>query len=76
MIFAREAPIKTYVKGVSVNGVPLSLPVIRHNQFATGGEIAFVMSGRAEPWGQSDLDDSPRKADWQPADQGRLRTEL
>lgn len=50
-IVAPGAPVKPYIKSLTVNGVRVDVPIIRHEDIIDGGEIIFEMSARVEEWG-------------------------
>ncbi|KIJ44801.1 glycoside hydrolase family 92 protein [Sphaerobolus stellatus SS14] len=51
VIRAPGASTKPYVKSLTVNGKPISEPILTHDQIANGGEIVFSMSDVPEEWG-------------------------
>jgi putative alpha-1,2-mannosidase len=50
-ILAPGARTKPYVKSVTVNGIPLNEPVLRHEMIRDGAVIRFEMSEVEERWG-------------------------
>ena len=63
-IIAPGAQTKPYVKSLTINGIAVTWPIIRHDQIADGGSVVFEMSDRLEAWGngllQEDvMNDSP-----------------
>ena len=42
-----------YVQSASLNGAPLDIPVITHEQIVSGGELVFEMGDAASTWGSS-----------------------
>lgn len=46
---------KTYVAGLTVNGVPLEQPVIQHDMIKNGGTVAFEMSESPSAWASGTL---------------------
>ena len=50
-ITALGARTKPYIKSLTIDGVPVDSPVIRHAQIAHGAEIVFEMSAGIEAWG-------------------------
>ena len=51
IIRAPGAPTKPYVKGLSVDGRPVSVPILRHGQIVHATTIEFDMSEVPTPWG-------------------------
>lgn len=50
IISAPGAPTKPYVKGLSVDGKPISVPILRHGQIVHATKIEFEMSEVPTPW--------------------------
>jgi len=50
-IIAPGAQTKPYVKSLTINGVPVPWPVIRHDQIVNGGNVVFEMSDKVQAWG-------------------------
>ncbi|KAG6887028.1 hypothetical protein C0995_002298 [Termitomyces sp. Mi166 len=50
-ILAAGAPVKPYIKSLTVNGRKVDVPIIRHDDIMDGGEIVFEMSEWVEKWG-------------------------
>ena len=54
--FTVEAPLvsatNVYVQSVTLDGKPLTTPVIHHSDFKAGGSLAFVMGPEPSTWGQ------------------------
>lgn len=46
---------KPYIASVTIDGVPLSVPVIRHEQIKDGAEVVFEMSATPASWGSETL---------------------
>ncbi|EKM58752.1 glycoside hydrolase family 92 protein [Phanerochaete carnosa HHB-10118-sp] len=51
---------KPYVTAVTIDGVPLSAPIIRHEQIANGADIEFEMSATPASWGSETLKNTTR----------------
>lgn len=51
LISAPNAPTKPYVKGVKVDGVAISRPVLTHGQIVGARSIEFEMSAVVQEWG-------------------------
>ncbi|GJE97274.1 glycoside hydrolase family 92 protein [Phanerochaete sordida] len=47
---------KPYVAGVTVDGVALESPIIRHEQIVRGADVAFSMSASPQAWASETLD--------------------
>jgi predicted alpha-1,2-mannosidase len=47
------APDNNYVQSVTLNGAPLTTPMLHHSDFKAGGSLAFTMGPAASTWGQS-----------------------
>jgi predicted alpha-1,2-mannosidase len=54
--FTIEAPLASaqnvYVQSVTLNGQPLTTPVMHHKDFKAGGSLTFVMGAEPSSWGQ------------------------
>ncbi|KDQ52009.1 glycoside hydrolase family 92 protein [Jaapia argillacea MUCL 33604] len=50
VITAAGTQSKPYVKSVTLNGMSLTKPIIKHEDIAHGGELVFEMSGEPEEW--------------------------
>jgi predicted alpha-1,2-mannosidase len=54
--FTVEAPqvsaANVYVQSVSLNGKPMTTPIIHHTDFKAGGSLSFVMGPVPSTWGQ------------------------
>jgi predicted alpha-1,2-mannosidase len=46
------SPENTYVAGVTLNGAPLTTPIIHHSDLKAGGTLVFQMSPTPTTWGQ------------------------
>ncbi|OCH93281.1 glycoside hydrolase family 92 protein [Obba rivulosa] len=55
VITSSGAPQKPYIKSLTVNGSPVSVPIIGHEQIASGGEIVFEMSSDPQEWASATL---------------------
>ncbi|KAI0693475.1 glycoside hydrolase family 92 protein [Cytidiella melzeri] len=55
VIASKGAGTKPYVASLKVNGSSADIPLIRHDQIASGGEIDFVMSDKPTPWASETL---------------------
>ncbi|KAJ3492674.1 hypothetical protein NLJ89_g11184 [Agrocybe chaxingu] len=53
-ITAIGARTKPYVKSLTIDGVPVNEPIIKHSQIADGAEVIFEMSEMAEVWGNDE----------------------
>jgi len=55
--FTIEAPLASganvYVQSVTLNGQPLTTPLIHHGDLKPGGSLQFVMGPAPSTWGQS-----------------------
>jgi putative alpha-1,2-mannosidase len=51
VISARDAPIKPFVKSLKIDGVPVSEPVLRHQQIVNARSIEFEMDDQPQDWG-------------------------
>ncbi len=49
VVIAAGAPRKPYVQALSLNGVSLAWPVLRHEQIVQGGTLEFTMSETPQP---------------------------
>ena len=68
-ILATGARTKPYVKSVTVDGVPLYEPVLKHEMIKDGAVIRFEMSEVEERWGSGTV--------WgEEVEEGRERDEL
>lgn len=50
-ITALGARSKQYIKSLTIDGVAMTEPIIRHEQIANGGDVVFEMSDEIEAWG-------------------------
>lgn len=57
-IISAGAAERKYVKGVTIDGVPVSSdrPIIMHDQIKDGAEIVFEMTESPQAWGSSTVD--------------------
>ena len=55
VIVATEARDKQYIQGVSLDGVPLKTPVLKHSELMLTHEIHFEMSSDPQIWGKDTL---------------------
>lgn len=57
-IISAGAAKRKYVKGVTIDGVPVSSdrPIIMHDQIKDGAEIVFEMAESPQAWGSSTVD--------------------
>jgi putative alpha-1,2-mannosidase len=53
-ITAIGARSKPYIKSLTINGISISQPIIKHEQIANGAEVVFEMSDKVEAWGNDD----------------------
>ena len=53
-ITAIGARSKPYIKSLTINGISIARPVIKHEQIANGAEVVFEMSDEIEMWGNDD----------------------
>ena len=53
-ITAIGARSKPYIKSLTINGISIDQPIIRHEQIASGAEVVFEMSDKVEMWGNDD----------------------
>ena len=53
-ITAIGARSKPYIKSLTINGIGINQPVIKHEQIANGAEVVFEMSDKIEMWGNDD----------------------
>ena len=53
-ITAIGARSKPYIKSLTINGISIDQPIIRHEQIANGAEVVFEMSDKVEMWGNDD----------------------
>ena len=45
-----NSPGNVYIQSATLNGKPLDLPVLRHQQIMAGGTLDFVMGPRPSHW--------------------------
>ncbi|KZT13304.1 glycoside hydrolase family 92 protein [Laetiporus sulphureus 93-53] len=55
VITSKGAPSMPYVKSLTVNGESVEVPMIRHEQIVSGGEIVFEMSAEPQAWASATL---------------------
>ncbi|KAI0951693.1 hypothetical protein AcV7_007718 [Taiwanofungus camphoratus] len=55
VITSRGAATNPYIKSLTVNGLDLQIPIVTHQQIASGGEIVFEMSAQPEAWASATL---------------------
>ena len=53
-ITAFGARSKPYVKSLTINGISVTQPIIKHEQIANGAEVVFEMSDEVEMWGNDE----------------------
>ena len=53
-ITAIGARSKPYIKSLTINGISITQPIIKHEQIANGAEVVFEMSDEVEMWGNDD----------------------
>jgi putative alpha-1,2-mannosidase len=53
-ITAIGARSKPYIKSLTINGISITQPVIKHEQIANGAEMIFEMSEQIETWGNDE----------------------
>jgi len=53
-ITAIGARSKPYIKSLTINGIGIARPVIKHEQIANGAEVVFEMSDEIEMWGNDE----------------------
>jgi putative alpha-1,2-mannosidase len=53
-ITAIGARSKPYIKSLTINGISITQPIIKHEQIANGAEVVFEMSDKVEVWGNDD----------------------
>ncbi len=53
VITSTGAASKPYVKSLTLNGVSVEQPVLRHEDIMKGGELVFEMSAVPEAWGSA-----------------------
>ena len=54
-ITASGAPDKVYVQRVVLDGVDVSVPVLRHSDLLKASELTFVMNETPQSWGENML---------------------
>lgn len=52
MIANGVSPANVYVQSVTLNGAPLTVPMMHHADFKAGGSLVFQMGPAASNWGQ------------------------
>lgn len=50
-VTAIGARTKPYIKSLTIDGVKVDRPIIRHEQIAHGAEVEFEMSDEIQLWG-------------------------
>lgn len=50
-VTAIGARTKPYIKSLTIDGVKVERPIIRHEQIAHGAEVEFEMSDEIQSWG-------------------------
>ena len=53
-ITAVGARSKPYIKSLTINGMSITQPIIKHEQIANGAEVVFEMSDQVEVWGNDE----------------------
>ena len=53
-ITAIGARSKPYIKSLTINGIRVAQPIIKHEQIANGAEVVFEMSDEVEEWGNEE----------------------
>ena len=53
-ITAIGARSKPYIKSLTINGISITQPIIKHEQIADGAEVVFEMSDEIEMWGNDE----------------------
>ena len=53
-ITAIGARTKPYIKSLTINGISITQPIIKHDQIANGAEVVFEMSDEIETWGNDE----------------------
>lgn len=53
-ITAIGARSKPYIKSLTINGISITQPIIKHEQIANGAEVVFEMSDKVEKWGNDE----------------------
>ena len=53
-ITAIGARSKPYIKSLTIDGISITQPIIKHEQIANGAEVVFEMSDVVEMWGNDD----------------------
>jgi putative alpha-1,2-mannosidase len=54
IVTAIGARSKPYIKSLTINGISINQPIIKHEQIANGAEVVFEMSEKVEMWGNDD----------------------
>ena len=55
VISAPGAPSKPFVQSLKVDGIPVSEPVLRHNQLVNARTIEFEMDDQPQDWGSGNI---------------------
>ncbi|KZT02130.1 glycoside hydrolase family 92 protein, partial [Laetiporus sulphureus 93-53] len=55
IITSKGAPSMPYIKSLTLNGESVEVPIIRHEQIVSGGEIVFEMSAEPQAWASATL---------------------
>ena len=50
-VTAIGARTKPYIKSLTIDGVKVDRPIIKHEQIAHGADVVFEMSDVIQPWG-------------------------
>ncbi|PCH41790.1 glycoside hydrolase family 92 protein [Wolfiporia cocos MD-104 SS10] len=50
VISSPGAPSSPYIKSLTINGVSMDVPIIKHSDIINGGEIVFEMSAEPQAW--------------------------
>ena len=53
-ITAIGARSKPYIKSLTINGISITQPIIKHEQIVNGAEVVFEMSDQVEAWGNDE----------------------
>jgi len=53
-ITAIGARSKPYIKSLTINGISITEPIIKHEQIINGAEVVFEMSDQVEAWGNDE----------------------